>query len=504
MSSPTAAGTYGPAVAEFFEGCLRLPEGERQGQPFVMEDWQREDTDIIYETDALGNLLWKIVVYGIPRGNGKSPLCAGFADHALVSLPGSPKVYCAAAAKDQAGLVHGFAIAQAKGGPLDDFLEYPRVTEALGPVRSPHNGGILRAVSADGDLQQGLAPAFVAMDELHTFRTGKQIGLYMAMHTTLHKRPAARMIIITTAGATKDSLLGELVDDITERGEMTVSRLGCKVVIRDYEARRLLIWYGAPEDADIRDPRIWRACNPASWISDESLRVAAASTPESEFRRYNLNQWVKGEEAAIQPAAWDACKGPEKIPAGSEVWVGVDIGEKRDTSAVAWGASAWREERRLLVVRAKVFTAQRISGMETTLPQVEAHLRWLRDNFDLMRVNFDPWQMRDMAARLASEGFPMVEFPQNNTNMVPASQGAFDLVAHQTVVHKGDPTLRAHILGTGGEVTATGGWRFTKAKTRTGHRDKTKQNDAAIAYAMVVGGYQIDMQAGGEPWAESW
>ena len=136
MSSATAAGTYGPAVAEFFEGCLRLPEGERQGQPFVMEDWQREDTDIIYETDALGNLLWKIVVYGIPRGNGKSPLCAGFADHALVSLPGSPKVYCAAAAKDQAGLVHGFAIAQAKGGhgeaPLGCGWREPSIIERTG------------------------------------------------------------------------------------------------------------------------------------------------------------------------------------------------------------------------------------------------------------------------------------------------------------------------------------------------------------------------------------
>jgi phage terminase large subunit-like protein len=241
MSSPAAAGTYGPQVAEFFAGCLRLPEGERQGQPFIMDDWQREDTNTIYETDDDDALLWKVVVYGIPRGNGKSPLCAGYADHALVSLPGSPKVYCAAAARDQAGLVHGFAINEAKGGPLDDFLEYPRVTEALGPVRSTQNGGILRAVSADGDLQQGLAPAFVAMDELHTFRTGKQVGLYMAMHTALHKRPAARMIIITTAGATKDSLLGELVDDIIERGEMSTSRHGCKIVVRDYEARRLLI-----------------------------------------------------------------------------------------------------------------------------------------------------------------------------------------------------------------------------------------------------------------------
>lgn len=504
VASPVAVATYGPQVARFFAGCLRLPEGEHQGEPFVLEDWQCEDTDAIYETDAAGAPLWKLAVVGVPRGTGKSPLCAGYALHALVSLPGSPKVYCAAAAREQAGLVHSFAIRSAKGGLLDDFLEYPRVTEALGPVRSPHNGGILRVVSADGDLQQGLAPAFVAMDELHTFRTGKQVGLYMAMQTALHKRPGSRMIVITTAGATKDSLLGELVDDIIERGVMSISRHDCKVVVRDYEAKRLLIWYGAPDDADIRDPRIWRACTPASWITDESLRVAAVSTPESEFRRYYLNQWVKGEAAAIQPAAWDACEGPEKIPAGSEVWVGVDIGERRDTSAVVWGATAYRDGRRVLVIRAKVFTAARISGMETTLPQVEAHLRWLRDHFDLKKIHFDPWQMRDMAARLASEGFPMVDFPQTNTRMVPASQAAFDMIANQTVVHNGDPDLRAHILGTGGEITATGGWRFGKVKSRTGQRDLSKQNDAAIAYAMVAGAYQNDMQTEGELWAESW
>ncbi len=486
-----AGGTIGPAVAEFAEGCLLIPEGQREGAPFTLEPWQRKATNIIYETDERGLPMWKLAILGIPRGNGKSPLSAVYANHALVSGVGSPQVYCAAASRTQAGIVHKHANKEARQGPLEDFLQFPRVGEALGPIKCPSNGGILKVLSADGDLQQGLVPYFVVEDELHAFNTHKQVGLHFAMTTALHKRSDCRMIVITTAGATKDSLLGELIDAIIAAGEVQYLENGCLTIVRDYTAKRLLIWYGAPEDADIRDPKIWRACNPASWITDEELRIAAASSPESEFRRYYLNQWVKGEDAAIQPAAWDACRCPAiEIPEGADIWVGVDIGEKRDTSAIDWVAPYPFEGEQILVARAQVFTAQKISGMETSLPQVEAHLRWLRDHYYLRRVAFDPWQMRDMAARLASEGFPMEEFKQNNTSMVPASQLTFDLIADRRLVHDGDRTLRAHVLGTGGEITSTGGWGFAKAKTKTGHRDLSRNNDACIALAMAAGVWQ--------------
>ena len=96
----------------------------------------------------------------------------------------------------------------------------------------------------------------------------------------------------------------------------------------------------------------------------------------------------------------------------------------------------------------------------------------------------------------------MSEFPQNNTNMVPASQLTFDLIAGGRLVHDGDRVLRAHVLGTGGEITATGGWRFAKAKTKTGHRDLSKNNDGCIALAMAVAGWRGDSQTdtGGGVW----
>jgi phage terminase large subunit-like protein len=503
MSRATA--TLGPAVAEFAAGCLVFPEGDKIGQPFVFEDWQREDVNLIYEVDEDGDPLWKIVVWLIPTGSGKSPMVGVFANHALLNSAGAPQVLCAAASRTQAGIVHKHASAEAhtegEWRPLDDYLEFPREREALGPIKCPSNSGVLRVLSADGGLQEGLNPTFVAIDELHVFTTKKQVNLFTALLTKLHKRPESRMVIISTAGDDQQSLLKELIDAIVRAGEMEVQRNGCKVIVRDYEAKRLLINYAAPDLADHKDPKIWRACNPASWITDEELREAAAREPEAVFLRYHLNRWGKGEDAAIQPAAWDACKGAVELPPGTDIWVGVDIGEKRDTSAIDLVAEL--EDGRL-VVRAKVITAAQISGMETTLPQVEAFLRELRDGYHLRRVNFDKWQMRDLAARLASEGFPMVECPQNNVNMVPASQLTFDMISQQRLVHNGDPTLRAHVLGTGGEITATGGWRFAKAKTKTGHRDLSKQNDACIALAMAVAGWREDTQAGGEPWVASW
>ena len=494
-----ATGTLGPSVAEFAEGCLLIPEGPHEGQPFIFEPWQREVTDIIYETDDDDLPMWKVAILGIPRGNGKSPLCGVYANHAVITAQGSPQVYCTAAAKSQAGIVHKHANKEARGGPLEDFLEFPRVGEALGPIKCPSNGGILRVLSADGDLQQGLVPAFVAEDEPHTFKTGKQVGLHFAMTTALHKRADSRMVMITTAGGDKTSLLGELVDAITEVGERETRHHGCLTIVRDYEAKRVLIWYGAPDDADVSDPAIWRACNPATWITDDALRVAAASNPESEFRRYHLNQWVKGEDAAIQPAAWDALERPGALPPDSEIWVAVDNGGARDTAAVVWLCPRPNGKLR---TGAAIYMAP--EGRATAAPLVEAELRRLYQTYRVRRINYDKWQMDEMAGRLSAEGFPMHECPQDNSHMVPASQLTFDLINDGRLMHDGDKDFRRQVLGTAGEMTSTGGWRFAKAKTRSGSRDKTKNNDAMIALAMAVAGWQSDNEPGSEPWVMSW
>ena len=496
MRQPTR--TLGPIVGEFFADNLTL----RNGQPFIPAEFQQFILDLLYELDESGALQWTFRLIGIPRGNGKSPTIGGMADFELVTREHSPRIAIGAPSRKQAGIIHGWANDLAKSGPLRDYVVSPRVREAFGPIKTPHNDGMLTVLSADGDMQEGLELDVVFEDELHVFTSKKQQSLHFALMTTLHKKPEVPMTIITTAGSDKDSLLGEMFDAMVKLGEVEYSEDRCLMVVRDYETRSLLIWWGAPDDADVSDPAVWRACNPAPWITDEALMLAARRLPESEFRRKNLNQWVKGEDAAIQPAAWDALADPglyAHIPDGSEVWVGIDNGGRRDTGAIAW-VSPLPDGR--LRAAAKVFSAG--DGHATAAPIIEYELRTMAERVHIRRGHYDPWQMADTAERLASDGMPLSEFAQNATNMVPASQLTFDLINSSGLVHDGDKMLRSHVLGTAAEVTPTGGWRFVKAKTKSGNRDLSKNNDAMIALAMAIAAYHADNAPSSEAWVTTW
>ena len=90
--------TLGDAVADFFADNILITEGEMKGQPFVLDQWQRDMLDLAYQVDSDGHRVWREVLIGIPRGQGKSPLTAGLALYELVSGSGTPTVHCAAAA----------------------------------------------------------------------------------------------------------------------------------------------------------------------------------------------------------------------------------------------------------------------------------------------------------------------------------------------------------------------------------------------------------------------
>ena len=138
MSSPAAAGTYGPAVAEFFAGCLRLPGGRApRASPSSWRTGSARTRHHLRNRRRRRPALEGGRLRHPARQRQEPAVRRICRPRPGERCPARPKVYCAAAARDQAGLVHGFAINEAKGGPLEDFLEYPRVTEALGPVRSP-------------------------------------------------------------------------------------------------------------------------------------------------------------------------------------------------------------------------------------------------------------------------------------------------------------------------------------------------------------------------------
>jgi len=465
------------------------------GEPFIFDEWQREDVDLIYELNPDGSRKWRSIVWGLPRGGGKSPCTAGFGLFELTDRQDAPEVYVGAAAREQGETVQEYAHLMPKGGPLEDFLDFPRATGSV--IKCPSNGGKMKVLSADGDVAHSKSVSVAIIDELHVFRTRKQEELYFALVTATQKRPDSVVFVITTAGPNKASLLGEKFDAIVKTHELSYSHNGCRMVARNEATGSLMIWWGAPDDAVVSDPRVWRACNPASWIPLSEIGRLAGEVPESVFRRLILNQWVLGADAAIQPAAWDSCYEAGAIPEGADVWIGVDIGERRDHSAVTMVSPM--PDGRLRMVAHEWDPA--VENVKTLLPMVEAEIRRIAGAYQLRCCAYDKWQFNRSAELLEADGIRMVEVPQNETHMVPGSQLFFDLISQKVIAHDGDTVLRQHVLAAEAKQTSRGGWRFVKPLNASGRRtDESQKVDAALAAVMACAAWSYDNKAGGDLW----
>jgi phage terminase large subunit-like protein len=270
-------------VARFFPAMFSHVKGPAAGQAFKLEPWQRRFVEGFSHANGDDERIYKRGLLGVARGNRKSPLAAGLALRELISAQDEPDVVLAAAARDQARVVFEYARGFAESGPLADVLQVGRHE-----IRNPRNGGVLRTVSADGFVAHGLNPSACVIDELHAWNTGKQLELFDALDTAVHKRPAAFWLVITTAGHDKTSLLGRLYASMLEALELD-EKPGF-VVGRDEFNGVLMHWYGAAEDADVDDRQLWRAVNPASFVTTEALRKQrnSPSMSSATFARLRL------------------------------------------------------------------------------------------------------------------------------------------------------------------------------------------------------------------------
>ena len=181
----------------------------------------------------------------------------------------------------------------------------------------------MRSLSADAALQHGLNPYANIIDELHAHRTA---DLYTALTTGTGAREQPFTLWISTAGVDAPGILVELHASMFD-GPGELEDRGSLLVYRDRANGVLIWWYGAPRDADIEDPAVWLAANPASWLRDgrylsqEYARLRARGAL-LDWRRYHLNQFVghRGSLAArgrLDRAAASVTRTPPTRSTGS-------------------------------------------------------------------------------------------------------------------------------------------------------------------------------------------
>ncbi len=157
-------------------------------------------------------------------------------------------------------------------------------------------------------------PSFVVADELHRWKTRKQLENWDVLSLGGVTRRQPLTIAITTAGTQNESPLAWRLHEKTRRIEDGVAP----------DPTFIGRIFGAGEKDDWTHESTWIKANPSlknrgGFLDITRIREkyeASLSDPEAQsaFRRYYLNIWDQKEHRAIDLAKWDASAGPWRAP----------------------------------------------------------------------------------------------------------------------------------------------------------------------------------------------
>lgn len=423
-------------VIEVAERLCRITKDSvagNAGELMTFRPWQAELTRQLLAVRADGRLRHRSALIGLPRKNGKSSWLAVIALDHLLFGPGGAEVYSCAADRDQARLVFGTVKRMVE---LDSELS-SLLTMHRDAVYNPHNGAVYRCLSAEAYTKEGLNPTLVCFDEVHA-QPSRELWDVMALAMGARTEPL--LVGITTAGVRTDS---------SGRDSLCYSmyQYGRRVASGEVDDPTFFFaWWEAADGADHRDPKTWKTANPAygDLVAVEDFGAAVLRTPESEFRIKRVNQWVSGMNAWLPVGAWEACKVQRSIPDGSRVVLGFDGSYRGDSTALV---AVEVSDSPPHIQVAGLWERPENASQDWAVPvmEVEQAIRNACVRWNVAEIACDPYRWARSYQVLEAEGLPVVEFPQNASRMVPATQRFHEAVANHALTHDGDPRLARHI-----------------------------------------------------------
>jgi phage terminase large subunit-like protein len=478
-----------------------------RGQPFRLTAWQRRDiiAPIFGTVLPDGRRQYRTAFIEIGRKNGKSQLAAGIA---LVMLflddePGA-EVLCLASDVDQARVVYGECKRMVEASPEIQDAFKPIVYRDS--IEYAETGSVLRVLSADEKGIHGRNPSALILDELHTFRTPKQREFFAGATTAMGTRRNPLSVLITTAGWDRDSLCYELHE------YAAAVRAG----IRD-DPSFLSVFYGAPPEADWRDPAVWRQANPAlsgpdaflslEYLQTECRQAEALPARQAVFRQLYLNQWTSSDNPAIDLTRWDANHAhaiDEATYRGSVAYGALDLAAVSDLTALVYLFPCPHDPQALDVVarffvpeaalargrdNADLYQPWATAGLLTVTPGDSADYHFVRAAvlqdaraFDVRSFAIDRlFQGQQLASELLEEGLPVVAMGQGHMAFAVPMVEFFRRLTAKQIHHGAHPILRWMASNLVVKVDPAGNMKPDKARSRS-------KIDGVVALVMALDG----------------
>lgn len=500
-------------VIAWIERYCTHPVGDLQGEPLILPEWFKEDVikPVFGWKKPNGVRKIKEVYEEIPSGNAKSTLSIALALYCLCAdKQRSPKVYCVAGSKEQAGIIFtGAKIMIQQNETLNSSLVIQR--NAI-TCKNEYGNGLLKAISADSKLQEGLNPTAVFIDELHVQANA---NLYNNLKKNFAKRKEPLMVILTTAGIV-----------FTFAHEYSQKARKVRDGILKSPSLHVVI-HAAPPDCDPFDEQVWKDVNPGrDYLDWDAIKEAAEDAKKSAvelsaFKRYRLNIWVAASMGWLTDADWmkgTACESKneddlrifraehltfEKLR-GRKCYVGLDLSSNRDTSAAVFVfPPAEKGERIKIIPRVYIPVNSLIERADRETP---LYLDWqanediivthkekqdqdfifqdiheIAKTVTVMGVGYDSHNAGEIVKLLEKSGIESKAFKQDFFYMNTPMRDIDTKLPDKRIEHGGHPVLRWHCANTEAVTRMIGGaemWMPSKSS-------ELARIDAIVA--MIVG-----------------
>lgn len=488
---------YADFAVAFIESLCHT-KGTWAGKKFELIDWQEQIIRDLFGTlKPNGYRQFNTAYIEIPKKQGKSELAAAVA---LLLTCGDgeqrAEVYGCAADRQQASIVFEVAADMVRMCPA--LSKRVKILASQKRIIYIPTNSFYQVLSAEAYSKHGFNIHGVVFDELHTQPNRKLFDVMTKGSGDARMQPL--YFLITTAGTDTHSICYEThqkAKDILD---------GRKIDPTFYP-----VIYGADENDDWTDPKVWEKANPSLGITVgiDKVRAACESakqnpSEENSFRQLRLNQWVKQAVRWMPMDKWDKCAFAvnEEQLEGRVCYGGLDLSSTTDITAFVLVFPPCDEEDKYIILpyfwipedtldlRVKrdhvpYDVWERQGYLQTTEGNVihygyiEKFIEKLGERFNIREIAFDRWGAVQMVQNLESMGFTVVPFGQGFKDMSPPTKELMKLTLEQRIAHGGHPVLRWNMDNIFVRTDPAGNIKADKEKS-------TEKIDGAIATIMAL------------------
>lgn len=321
-------------AVSFFHTVLRFPDGDRAGQPFMLEGWQCFVVGSLFgwlRTDD-GLRRFRTCYLETGKGSGKSPLGAGIGLYLLMAdKQQGAECYVAAVTREQAQIAFRDAVRMVDASPALSKRLLKSGTRVVFNLADRKSGSYFRPISSEGRALDGKRVHFALLDEVH-------------------EHPSPVVVEKITAGikALRQPLICEITNSGYDRASICwqhhqYSLKVCAGSLSDDE------WFSYIcaldlDDKPFEDESCWIKANPSlgvtirpDYLRKQVREARGMPSKESIVLRLNFCVWTDAAHPWIDGELWRRCEAQFDLEdmRSYECYGGLDLSGKNDLTALS-------------------------------------------------------------------------------------------------------------------------------------------------------------------------